>query len=434
MSKLTKNIILSIVVIITLYSVDAYSNLAIKNTTIWWIFIIGILIYFYKEKTNYFNTKDISNIRIVEFYLLWNIVCIVRGLFVAQGYWEWKFLTQTSLVLMIPLSIYVLTNTYWVQTAVQQWFRYVLPAFLIYFFVIRAEGVGHYLIPVSFCLLFFPFLSKKWRLICFTVALIVVAVNLTARSNVLKFLIPMLLALVYYFKLLANTPVLKITRIVFIVIPFILLYLGITNTFNIFKMSDYIEGEYKVNESEDAVAGSGDLTSDSRTFLYVEVISSAIKYDYVWLGRTPARGNESPSFGPDIDKDLGTNKMERHSNEVSILNVFTWTGIVGVVLYFLIFLKATYLAIYKSKSRIMKIIGIYLAFRWVYAWVEDFSMFNLSYFFLWIIIGMCLSNDFRAMTDSEFKNWVRGIFDQRYRKAIVKKQLVKVEKNLNNNI
>jgi len=104
--------------------------------------------------------------------------------------------------------------------------------------------------------------------------------------------------------------------------------------------------------------------------------------------------------------------------------VFTWTGIVGVILYFLIFFKATYLAIYKSKSRIMKIIGLYLSFRWAYTWVEDFSMFNLSYFFLWVVIGMCLSQDFREMSDQEFKNWVRGIFDERYRKAIVKKQLV----------
>ncbi len=434
MSKKNNILILILVLTITLYTIDIYSKIPIGNTVIWWALLIAILSYFYKSKKIFFNENNSNIIKPVEIYLIWNVICIVRGLFVAQGYWEWKFLIQTSLVLLIPLCIYVVTNTYWVQKVVQKWFYYALPPFFIYIFLMSPEAIGHYLVPLSFVLLFFPFLTNKIRLLCLFAALIVFASNLSARSNVIKFLIPMLLALVYYFKLLANTPVLKITRIVFIVIPFILLYLGITNTFNVFKISDYVEGEYKVADAEGAPPGSGDLTSDSRTFLYVEVISSAIKYDYVWLGRTPARGNESPHFGPDIDKDLGTNKMERHSNEVSILNVFTWTGIVGVVLYFLIFLKATYLAIYKSKSRIMKIIGIYLAFRWVYAWVEDFSKFNLSYFFLWIVIGICLSNDFRAMTDSEFKNWVRGIFDQRYRKAIVKKQLVKVEKNLNNNI
>ncbi|WP_282132733.1 hypothetical protein [Cellulophaga baltica] len=428
MPKIHKNITLLIITIISLFSIDRYSSVAINNTVIWWVLLIGVLVYFFKAKKYFFNPKNTNSTNVIHYYLLWNIICIVRGFFVADGYWEWKFLIQTSLVLLIPISIYLASNTFWLQTVVRQWFFYVFPGFIFFYFFIISEAIGHYLIPVSFVLLFFPFLNKKWRIICIGVAFIVFLSNLSARSNVIKFLIPMLLSLAYYFKFLLNSTVLKITRLIFLILPAILLYLGLTNTFNVFKISDYLEGEYRVKDDEDGPKGSGDLTSDSRTFLYVEVISSALKYDYVWLGRTPARGNESPSFGPGIDEDLGTNKMERHSNEVSILNVFTWTGIVGVILYFLIFLKATYLALYKSKSRMMKIVGIYVAFRWVYAWVEDFSTFNLSFFFLWVVIAMCLSEDFRAMTDNEFKNWVRGIFDQRYRAAIIKKQLVITKK------
>lgn len=418
-----KKIIFFSIGVITLYSVDSYSKFAINNTTIWWALLISILILFYMGKSRYFSARNEDNITFVKLYLFWNVVCIVRGLFVAQGYWEWKFLIQTSLVLLLPFCVYVVTNTFLVQKIVQQWFRYMLPAFFVFYLFISAEAVGHYLIPVSFILLFFPFLNTKWRIITICMALVVFSANLGARSNVIKFIVPMALAMTYYFTFTFSKKVFKIARTVFIILPIILLYLGITNIFNVFKMSEYIEGDYKF-QKEDAAGGQEDLTSDTRTFLYEEVINSALKYNYVWLGRTPARGNESPSFGPEIDKDLGTHKMERHSNEVSILNVFTWTGIVGVILYFLIFFKATYLAIYKSKSRIMKIIGLYLSFRWAYTWVEDFSMFNLSYFFLWVVIGMCLSQDFREMSDQEFKNWVRGIFDERYRKAIVKKQLV----------
>ena len=106
--------------------------------------------------------------------------------------------------------------------------------------------------------------------------------------------------------------------------------------------------------------------------------------------------------------------MERFSNEVSVLNVFTWTGLIGVLLYFLVFFRASYLAVNKSNNIYMKIVGLYVAFRWAYAWVEDFNRFDLSNLFLWIMIGMCFSNSFRAMNNLEVKFWVRGVFEKRY--------------------
>jgi len=424
MSKTVQSLILIAVSVISIYT--AFYN--VGNTAIWWVLLMFILTLFILGKKKFSNSSNNTNTILVKIYLAWNVICIIRGLFVASDYWEWKFLIQTSIVMLVPLSVFILTNTFLVQRIVQQWFRYLLPAFLILIFFMRAESVGHYLIPVSFLLLFFPFLKSKWKIICLVLTLVVLGANLGARSNVIKFLIPFTLAMIYYVKIPFTTKFLKIGRLGLMILPMLLLILGITNTFNVFKMSDYLEGDFKYGRAD--IEGAQDnLTADTRTFLYVEVIGSALKYDYVWFGRTPARGNESASFGPSIDKELGTNKMERHGNEVNILNIFTWTGIIGVLLYFLIFLKATYLALYKSKSRIMKIVGVYLAFRWSYGWVEDFSNFNLSYFFLWLTISMCLSHDFRAMTDSEFKNWVRGILDIKYRKNVLKKTKVLLHHN-----
>jgi hypothetical protein len=56
--------------------------------------------------------------------------------------------------------------------------------------------------------------------------------------------------------------------------------------------------------------------------------------------------------------------------------------------------------------------GINVAFRWAYGWVEDFSVFDLSNIFLWIMIGMCFSESFRKMNDKEIKIWVLGIFQK----------------------
>ncbi len=89
----------------------------------------------------------------------------------------------------------------------------------------------------------------------------------------------------------------------------------------------------------------------------------------------------------------------------------------GVILYFLVFSKASYLAIFRSNNTMIKIIGLYISFRWTYAWVEDFSRFDLSYFFLWVMIGMCFSKSFREMNNADMKIWVLGIFNERIRKA-----------------
>jgi hypothetical protein len=108
-------------------------------------------------------------------------------------------------------------------------------------------------------------------------------------------------------------------------------------------------------------------------------------------------------------------KNERYRNEASMLNVFTWTGIIGVIIYSLIFWQASYLGIYKSKNNVAKMLGLYVSFRWLYAWVEDVNNFDLNYFILWFIVGLCMSETFRNLTNEEVKIWAMGTFDKRFR-------------------
>jgi hypothetical protein len=155
-----------------------------------------------------------------------------------------------------------------------------------------------------------------------------------------------------------------------------------------------------------------DVTSDTRTFIYEEVLESAIDNNYWLLGRTPARGNDSYTFGVYAYELTGRN--ERLSNEVGLANIFTWTGLVGVVIYMIIFFRATYLAVNRSRNLFSKLIGVYVAFRWLFAWIEDISDFSLNYFMIMTMLGLCFSYSFRNMNDTEVVVWVRGIFDIRY--------------------
>jgi hypothetical protein len=99
------------------------------------------------------------------------------------------------------------------------------------------------------------------------------------------------------------------------------------------------------------------------------------------------------------------NRGERLSNEVNILNIFTWTGVIGVILYSSIFFIASGLAINQSNNIYCKVLGVFISFKWAYGWVEDFSRFDINWITTWLLIGMCFSKSIRAKSNDEFKAW-----------------------------
>ena len=399
-------------ILISLSSSNAWSTFPIGNELFWWIIQFVFIFILIKLKKNYTSPLIEKNFLFVKLYLYWNVVCIVRGIFVADNYWEWKNLILTSFFLFLPLLVYLANNSQFIQILVNTWFKYALFLFVLVLPFLFGDAVGKFLIPFSFLLLFFPILDFKWKIIVLLVTVFVITFDLTARSNVIKFVIPLAIGLLFYFRKFRPIKILNFSRLFLLFVPFVFLFFAISGVFNVFKMDEYV-GEYDTSsKTETGEVVESNATDDTRTFLYVEVLESALRHNYVFLGRTPARGNDSESFGEDLKFRLKTGKLERFSNEVSILNIFTWLGVVGVVLYFLIFIKASYLAINQSNNIFMKLIGLNVAFRWTYGWVEDFSNFDLSNIFLWIMIGMCFSESFRKMTDQEVRIWVRGIFER----------------------
>lgn len=401
--------------LITVSSVNASADLQFGNTFFWWAIDISILICIYKCKPMYYNSDNENYIQTLKIYFIWNIICVLRGIFVAENYWEWKNLFGMGMVLLLPVTIYISTNKFIVQYITAIWFKYALPAFVIFLPFLQGDAVGRYLVPISFIVIFFPILDKRWQILSVCICVFVIFSDLSARSNVIKFALPFIFSLIYYVKPLRTKWILNSIRLVLLFLPFLLFILATIGVFNIFKMDEYIGDNYTATTIVDGRVHQESLTADTRSPLYIEVIQSAIKYNYLVFGRTPARGNESASFGMFAIDELKTGKMERYVNEVSILNVFTWTGILGVLLYFMLFFRCTYLSICKSKNIFSKIIGVYLSFRWTYAWVEDFTNFDLSYIFLWIMIGMCFSVSFRNMSDREMRFWSMGIFYKKYR-------------------
>jgi len=423
MSTVNKQIV-SHVIPVTIFLMTVYTVLpflkpgvpmasSLNNTALWWAVSIFILTLFFLSRLYFFDKKNEDNTLIVWIYLLWNAVCIVRGIFVAEIYWDWKALISNAMALMLPVVVFSATNKMVVQSLLSFYMKYALPLFLIFAMIIRTDAFGFYLIPVSFLLLFLPVFTRRQKIILLIATAVVFLADLGARSNVIKFGAPLLILLLYYFRKQLSRKVLEIIRIILFTAPLFLFILGVAGIFNVFNTDEYVRGTYSaMGTDEEGNRVEVNVMADTRTFIYIEVLNSAVNNNYWLLGRTPARGNDSDTFGV-IEAEL-TGRDERLANEIGLANVFTWTGVVGVILYLLIFYRASYLAVNKSENIFAGMLGIYVAFRWLYSWIEDVNQFNINYFILMIIIGLCFSESFRKMSDKDILIWARGMFDARY--------------------
>lgn len=405
---------------------EFYFLSTLNNTTLWWGVSILILIVFYFSKKYFFDKRNEENMLVLWIYLLWNAMCIVRGMFVAEIYWDWKGLTGNTLALLMPVVVFSFTNKMLVQLLFANYIKYAVPLFLVFGIILRTDAFGFFLIPISILLFFIPILTIRQKIIVFILTLVVLLADLGARSNVIKFGVPFVILLFYYFQKTISLKQIENIRITLFIIPLFFFILGVTGVFNVFNMSDYIKKDFtSMGVDSEGNRVKQNVIVDTRTFLYEEVLQSAVNNNYWLLGRTPARGNDSSTFGL-LNAEI-TGREERLSNEIGIANVFTWTGIVGVIFYFLIFFRASYLAVNRSKNIYIKMLGLYVAFRWLYSWIEDVNNFTLNYFMLMVSFGICFSYSFRNMTDKDVTIWARGIFDIRY--LHLQQYLFKKERN-----
>lgn len=393
---------------IAFFSVQRYTANPLGSTSFWWLVQSVLLTAFVLTFIHYFKGENKKRFLFLNIYLIWVFFSIIRGFFKAELYWDYKMLTENVLSLFLPVIAYIAANMQRLQSILSVFVKYGLPL-IIFILPFYGWGIwGWYMFPVSFLVLFFPVLKTNWKIILLVISLIAIFENITTRSHVIKYGVPMILLSFYYLRFfIASDQIMRITQIVFMLVPWVFFGLAVGGIFNVFNLKEYtnLDGTVKVEENQP-------ITEDSRTFIYEEVLNSSIKYNYWLLGRTPARGNETVWFEATGEKLTG--RSERYRNEPNITNTFTWMGIVGVVLYFLVFFKASFIAVYKSNNIFIKLIGLFVAFRWMYAWVEDIYLFDMNSMVIWLMIGICFSETFRRMNNAEVKLWARGIFDNKY--------------------
>ena len=399
-------------VLITMMSVNLWSRFHIGNFFILSssaFVMLGIVIWFGK-KTNSFAESDF---RLCNVYLFWLAICVIRGFFIAENYWEYKQLVTGTLCLSVPLFVCYFKEPFCLSVILQKWNAWIPPLFFFFFIWNIPLGAYHFLLtPFLLYGCFGFFLSKKWKILVGFGLVLMLLGDFGARAQVMKAAATILCGFAFCHNNIVKGCWLKRIHWLFYVGPIILLILGILGIFNVFKDS-ISESNYDKFTQTKIIEGQiyeEKLAVDTRSFLYEEVLTSALKNKYVIWGRTPARGNDSYYFGWFNAEELKTGKYERHGNEMCHLNVFTWLGLIGLLLHSAIYLIASYRAVYYSNNLFVRYIGIMVAFNWALGWIENTTGFNIMNLTIWIMISVCLSSKFRSMNDMEFKLWLDSLF------------------------
>lgn len=369
------------------------------NPILTWIpsfILIIISLSLCKSLPSYYN--------IVKLYLFWAFISIIRGFFTAENYWEWRQFFYGIGNVLLPAMVFLFKDPQIVNMILHRWTKWVLPIFCMTTFWTLPISAFHFtLAPIFIIGSLTPLMKNKWKIIIIFFLLLMLLGDWGARAQILKAALALGLSIIIVFKRICPLLFIKIIHWGLYIVPIILLTLGITGKYNIFS-----ENQEKYAQQSKGI--STELSADTRTFIYKEVIESAINNNYIIWGRTPARGNDSQAFGALNAEELKTGKYERYMNEVCHPNVFTWLGLLGLIPWCLIYLTSSYLAIYKSNSFYLKIIGIFIAFRFFLGWIEDMNEFSIYGLSVWISIGMGMSPFFRRMDDKLFISWYKNIF------------------------
>lgn len=384
-----------------------------------WVIEITILYVFYTnfKRYNIGRLMDRQGYFLTLFLIGWLFIGFLRGVYYAQGYWMWKIVTNQLLITLFYVVILISTNINVVQRYYKLYFILFIPLVAVSYLINRTPLNLDY-VPYATLMLFVGLVPKKERILLIGIVVFFFLVNFQ-RNDLIKIMVTSLIGIcISFFYVAIPKWSIKFAHFILLSLPLLLLFLGTTGVFNVFKMDEYISGDYEQKiVTDEGEEKEDNLKIDTRTFIYQNVFYTMNKHDAWVFGRSTAFGDEGiiGGFGK-LSKETGL--KGRFGNEVGIMDILLWYGIVGVVLYFLLYVRASYMAIYKSNNRYAKAIGLYVAFLWSWSFIWEKPLFENFFMMDLILLGLCFSTRFRAMTDDEVGIWVQAIFEIKKTKFI----------------
>lgn len=334
------------------------------------------------------------------------IVYVVAGwiklLFVPTGLFPF-FILQISTSFLAFGSCFIMMNETVQRRMLRLWWKFIPIIFVISFPLLEPSQYIRMLYFTTFFFLLLSFLSKKKKIIVVLAIAFLCIFGMQQRIDYIIVLIPLLLWVIYKYRIIKRGKAFFRPFVMLMILPLFFALLAKLQIFNVLNFESYVEGDY----STQAV---GTLTDDTRTFLYEEAYSSAVKNNYWLWGRTPSYGYDSYWIKDQLDYGISQSALDvkgmmpQRGSEVFIVNMFTWCGVIGVFVFFLLYWKIGKLAVLRSNNRFMRVLGLYVGLYWLVSWISHpFFTLNLDYILLYFVMALICNPEMRSMREIELK-------------------------------
>jgi hypothetical protein len=365
--------------------------------------IIVYLTFFWLVKSQ-FNGYQHSKERLVKLWLNLLIFAFIYGLFLSSDYWDYKQLFLHMFGFSItPLFFFVglnNSNFLFLSNFYSKWVFIFGVVLIPIGLSTNYELYSRIMIPVTFLLLLFPFVNFFSKILLVSVSFLSILTAPDFRSLQIKMAIGILLVIGFYFRRALTKKIMLTAHTIIFFIPFIFMISAVYFDYNFFRDGvNANKEEYIVNIGE----VESDLRADTRTFLYLEIFADLKGYE--WLIGKSAIGSYKSSF---YGEGGGSQSGKRYSTEVGVLNIILKNGIIGVGVYLILLFKLTRRAIVRSNNYLISSLALLLAFRWPLTFIEEFTQYDLNFFFFWVLLGFISNKKVQQIGDLEMTNFINS--------------------------
>jgi len=366
----------------------------IIQSTILYYLVLTIIFYI---TFKHYSTKGINAKQLILLNIIYSFVTIFRGIISINDYWDSKILLNRFFWLLLPLLIFYPYKLQIIQKistfALKIWW---IP--IVYSLYIFTTPIFHLFF---FLIILLPYLNKRNKIKIGIIIIYSIVTFMNSRGYVIRIIFATAIAGLYYLNLYFHNITIKTIKLLFFILlitPLTFLYLGINGTFNIFDINSYYSKNVTTKESGES------LTVDTRSFLYRGIYKSVYSNGNILIGNSAIGSyiiNEE-------NEQTGIKELDqkgRYGSESGLLDSFLCGGIIGTLFFSMLFWVSSYYAIFKSRNFMLKLIGLFIIFRWATSFFDEPSSWWMSNILLYTFMGICLSKSIRETGENNLKLW-----------------------------
>jgi hypothetical protein len=380
--------------IMIIFNLTGFSFFKILVSSLLWISVIICIGTFLKNYRQFRKSIPKLAFNTLKLIIIFNLINIGRGFF-DESISTSTFLgnRHNTLALLLPFSI-IFSHNKLNQIRINNYFilllKIAIPIFIL-FFIISWGGFSEthlkilvlLLLPVVFLITIINYLGSNKIVLFSGILLFYISFVFSNRTMFLRELLLIICLISIYFYRKFNFKWIPKATFLLLFLPFL-----------IFK-SSLDSGESVFSQTE-LITSNKELSTDTRTFLYLEVFSDLLTNNSLLFGKGVNGTYYSPYFNA-----TGGDTDTRLTVEVGVLSIILKVGLVGLILYLLILLISIYYAFFRSNNHYILGIGFMLSVYTILLFIKNPVAYSSNNLFIWFFIGTCLSINIRKMSNTE---------------------------------